>query len=126
MTNLSVYSLVFIGCTEEEIAPPFVSLDANYTVAEDEQEKVSHVCRGSGLWPEDAQGYTPAFYPRKSDLLKTWVAGGLNESRRTGAAGLFRPFGRLLVFTCDVQRALAVASARPPSVSVQTPAFLLF
>ena len=52
MTNLSVYSLVFIGCTDEEIAPPFVSLDANYAVAEDEQEKVSHVCRDSGLWPQ--------------------------------------------------------------------------
>ena len=44
----------------------------------------------------DAQGYTPAFYPRKSDLLKTWVGGGLNKSRRPGAAGLFRPSGRLL------------------------------
>ena len=46
--------------------------------------------------PLDAQGYTPAFYPRKSDLLKTWVGGGLNKSRRPGAAGLFRPSGRLL------------------------------
>ena len=52
MTNLFVYSLLFFRFTEEDMAPPFAPLGANYAVAENEQEKVSHVCSDSGLWPQ--------------------------------------------------------------------------
>ena len=44
----------------------------------------------------DAKVHIPAFSPQKLDLLKTWVGGGLKESRRAGAAGLFILCARLL------------------------------
>ena len=50
-------------------------------------------CTQYGL---DGKVHIPSFSPRKLDLLKTWVGGGLNESRRAGTAGLFRLCGRLL------------------------------
>ena len=53
-------------------------------------------CQLDGSNPLDGKVHIPAFSPQKLDLLKTWVGGGLNESRRAGTVGLFILCGRLL------------------------------